>query len=55
MSLYVYDVEVAPNFFSAVVIPYKGEDSKVFEISERRNDSQQIVNEGMIRNRYKSF
>jgi type III secretion system FlhB-like substrate exporter len=42
MSLYVYDVEVAPNFFSAVVIPYKGEDSKVFEISERRNDSQQI-------------
>jgi len=42
MSLYVYDVEVAPNFFSAVVISYKGEDSKVFEISERRNDSQQI-------------
>jgi len=42
MSLYVYDVEVAPNFFSAVVISYKGEDSKVFEISERRNDSQEI-------------
>lgn len=42
MNLYVYDVEVAPNFFSAVVIPYKGDESKVFEISERRNDSQEI-------------
>ena len=42
MNLYVYDVEVAPNFFSAVVMSYKGDEGKVFEISERRNDSQEI-------------
>lgn len=40
---FVYDIEVFPNFFSDAVINANTGNIKVFEISSRRNDIQQII------------
>ena len=40
--IYIYDVETAPNFFSVVLMQYKGDDGMVFEISNRVNQSKEL-------------
>tara|TARA_R110002096_G_scaffold387954_4_gene582159 strand:- start:1958 stop:3766 length:1809 start_codon:yes stop_codon:yes gene_type:complete len=40
--IYVYDVETAPNFFSVVLMDYKGDSGMVFEISKRVDQSKEL-------------
>lgn len=40
--MYVFDVEVYPNFFSVVIKHYHTKEKWVYEISERRNDVDKI-------------
>lgn len=42
MKRYVYDVEVAPNFFSVAIMNYDTKEQILYEISERKNDIEEI-------------
>jgi len=42
-KVYVYDVETYPNFWCCYLINYDNDDFIVFEISERKNDLEEIV------------
>lgn len=43
MNRAVGDIEVYPNFFCATFVDYDGEGKRVFEISERKNDLDDLV------------
>lgn len=43
MKLYVFDCETAPNFFSVVVMEYRGDKGFTFEISNRVNHQKELA------------
>lgn len=42
-TVFVYDIEVFPNVFTCTLKNTETNEYKVFEISDRRNDLQEIV------------
>lgn len=44
MQIWVHDIEVAPNFFCEVLLNYRTEEVIVFEVSQRKNQLQELKN-----------
>lgn len=43
MKRYVYDIEVFPNYFIAAFCDYDTDERKLFEISDWKNDSEELI------------
>lgn len=40
---WIYDLEVYPNIFTCAAIWYKGKDVRVYEISDRKNETEELL------------